>query len=50
MLRDGPEVAAVDAALADEALVRLRDGLAEVLARAAEGVAEELDLEKFFFF
>ena len=34
----------MDAALADEALVGLGDRLAEVLARAAEGVAEELDL------
>ena len=34
----------MDAALADEALVGLDDRLAEVQARAAEGVAEELDL------
>lgn len=49
MLRDGPKVAAVDAALADEALVRLGDGFPQVLPGPAERVAEELDLEKEFF-
>jgi hypothetical protein len=44
VLGHGPEVPPVHAALADEALVGLDDRLAEVLARAAEGVAEELDL------
>ena len=50
MLRHGPKVAAVDASLADQALVRLGDRLAQVLPGAAKGVAEELDLEIFFFF
>lgn len=47
MARDDAKVAAVDAALADEAVVSLGDRLAQVLVGTAESVAEELDL--FFF-
>ena len=45
MFGNGPEVAPVHAPLANQALVRLCDRLAQVLIRASEGVAEELDLK-----